>query len=404
MKQAPTNRKAILVIGMHRSGTSALTRGLDVLGVNLGNRLRSPRIENQKGFWEDLDFNAINTDVLQSVGIEWHTPDRIDPTALRSSKLQPLMDRATAFLEQKFATTGLIGLKDPRASRVLPFWDEVFERSGVTVGYVIACRNPMSVAKSLSTRDGFPAIEGHVLWLEYMLCSLVYSAQRPRIVVDYDNMLEQPGKELTRIATALDLHFDRNGSQFKEYNTKFLSDSLRSTTFKIEDLNKCNTTPSISKDLYSLITDIAYDRINLDDQDCNNEISKLDILFSRNIDFFKNIIDESDHLKDSLQKISILEDENLQLNEEIKVHSNKNVLTYFHFKLKKIILKLRSAEKIHSLQHKLFRHIHSARLILINTKSMSSLCSLYHEIVALLKNHIFRSNKEKQTNYHDGSK
>ena len=404
MNHAPFTRKAILVIGMHRSGTSALTRGLEVLGVNLGSRLRSPRIENPKGFWEDLDFNAINTDVLQAIGIEWHTPDRVNPTALDSPALRPIMDRATAFLDQKFAATGLIGLKDPRASRILPFWNEVFERSGITPSYVIACRNPMSVAKSLSTRDEFPTIKGHVLWLEYMLCSLVHSTHRPRIVVDYDNMLEHPDKELGRIASAFDLAFDMNDAKFQEYNNNFLSNSLRSTSYKIEDLNICNEIPSFSKDLYSFIHNIACDRINIDDQSTHNEISNFDIIFSNNVDFLKNIINKSERLEITLRRLSTIEKINSQLNEEINIVNSKNILIQFYVRFKIILLHIKNSINFKIISNKLTRHFNSARLIIFNANFISNIKSLYHEIVALLKNKMPRNNKEKQTIPRNASK
>jgi hypothetical protein len=404
MNQASITRQAILVIGMHRSGTSAVTRGLEVLGVNLGTRLRSPRTENPKGFWEDLDFNAINTDVLQSFGLEWHTPGRIDPIALRSSRLLPLMDRATAFLDKKFAANGIIGLKDPRASRVLPFWEKVFERSEVAASYVIACRNPLSVAKSLAARDGFPFIKGHVLWLEYMLCSLTYSASRPRIVIDYDNMLEQPGKELTRIAAALDLTFEINGSQFQEYNTKFLSTSLRSTNYKIQDLIDCDNIPSISKDMYSLINNIACDRKKISDSSTHDEILIFDTLFSKNINFFQSIIDEFYRFESASQKISILESQNFLLHEELKNSCKKNMFIYYYFKVKeKILLKFKSA-RINSIRAKMLRHLNSAFLIFSNTKSASTLRSLHHEIIGSLKNSLSRKDKKKQTHIHNASK
>ena len=66
-------KKLIVVLGMHRSGTSAITRGLICLGVQLGNRLIPP-IEgnNDKGFWEDIDLNNLNNEILETIYKEWH--------------------------------------------------------------------------------------------------------------------------------------------------------------------------------------------------------------------------------------------------------------------------------------------------------------------------------------------
>ena len=70
-----SSKKIIVVFGMHRSGTSALTRGLQTMGVDLGDNLMPPVSgNNDKGFWEDLDINALNLEMLDFLNKEWHFP------------------------------------------------------------------------------------------------------------------------------------------------------------------------------------------------------------------------------------------------------------------------------------------------------------------------------------------
>ena len=57
-----------MVLGMHRSGTSAITKGLEVLGVNLGDNLLPPKDDNPKGFFEDRDLVNLNERVLEKIG------------------------------------------------------------------------------------------------------------------------------------------------------------------------------------------------------------------------------------------------------------------------------------------------------------------------------------------------
>lgn len=68
-------KSIVVVLGMHRSGTSAITRGLMVLGVELGDNLMPPAADNNKGFFEDVDVNAINVELYRSLGHgqDWHT-------------------------------------------------------------------------------------------------------------------------------------------------------------------------------------------------------------------------------------------------------------------------------------------------------------------------------------------
>ena len=67
-----SNDRLIVVLGMHRSGTSAITRALKVLGVELGDRLMpAAEDDNDTGYWEDVDFNALNIEMLCAVGKDW---------------------------------------------------------------------------------------------------------------------------------------------------------------------------------------------------------------------------------------------------------------------------------------------------------------------------------------------
>jgi len=57
-------KRIVVIIGMHRSGTSVIARGLKVLGVTLGDNLMPPGEDNPKGYWEDLDINELNVELL----------------------------------------------------------------------------------------------------------------------------------------------------------------------------------------------------------------------------------------------------------------------------------------------------------------------------------------------------
>ena len=120
------NPKLVVVIGMHRSGTSAVTRGLKALGVELGDRLWPPNeAVNAKGFWEDMDINALNIEMMKALKTDWHYLSPIkhaEIEVLRSSEFFP---RAIELLRAKFGDNAYFGFKDPRVAKLLPFWKEV---------------------------------------------------------------------------------------------------------------------------------------------------------------------------------------------------------------------------------------------------------------------------------------
>jgi hypothetical protein len=284
------NKHVIFVLGMHRSGTSAITRGLTTLGVNLGTNLRTPRTENPKGFWEDLDFNAINAEILEMFDLNWQKPGIISADDLRSNRLDAVRDRARTLLQSRMSESCIVGLKDPRASRVLPFWQEVIQEIQAEPRYIIASRNPLSIAKSLTARDGFSSVKGVLLWLEYMLESLLNSRDSECVVVEYDAMLESPSTELRRMSQVIGVEFNEYSDAYQDYAHKFLSKSLRSTTFSAQDLFDRDDIPALAKDTYRLTLDLSKSTDRIKKKSVQDEICILHREYTKNFNFIREYI------------------------------------------------------------------------------------------------------------------
>ena len=254
-----------VVLGMHRSGTSAITRGLKVLGVDLGDKLMQPNPYNEKGYWEDLDINNLNIDLLNAIGYDWHTLTPINPEDILHITTDKFKLRAVEILRYKLSRTDYFGFKDPRLSRLLPFWKSVFEHLNVRVSYIIANRNPLSVARSLSERDNFDFSKSYYLWFEHSFASLSQTKLQRRIVVDYDLLIENPLRQLKRIAICLGLKFDQDSKEFTEYQTDFINVSLRHVEHALEDLKLDTAVPPCVIELYQVLTELALDNIQTDD-------------------------------------------------------------------------------------------------------------------------------------------
>ena len=67
-------RRALLVMGMHRSGTSALARVLSLRGAELPAHLMPPNHGNASGYWEPAPIVAINDEMLEYFGSAWDDP------------------------------------------------------------------------------------------------------------------------------------------------------------------------------------------------------------------------------------------------------------------------------------------------------------------------------------------
>jgi hypothetical protein len=69
--RAPAKTQGLLVLGMHRSGTSAVTRVLNLLGCALADNLVGPSDGNETGHWESLAALELNDAILASAGSHW---------------------------------------------------------------------------------------------------------------------------------------------------------------------------------------------------------------------------------------------------------------------------------------------------------------------------------------------
>lgn len=269
------HKQIVVVLGMHRSGTSAITRGLKVLGVDLGhNLLPSEKGNNEKGFFEDATITAYNEELLAALGHTWDSLVPISPEELNLPITQSHKIRAIEHLREKVANIKCFGVKDPRMARLLPFWQEIFAELGLKVSYVVAFRNPKNVAHSLVKRNEFEVGKGYFLWLEHMLFSLKYSQGAPRVFVNYELMLQAPEQQLRRISESLCLPFDPQGPDFLEYKHKFLQHSLQHNSFALEELSRDASVPADVLSLSLVLLQLSRDE-RADDQYVVNTVNEL---------------------------------------------------------------------------------------------------------------------------------
>lgn len=274
------DKKLIVVLGMHRSGTSVIARGLQVLGVELGDRLMPPSEgNNSKGFWEDVDINALNIEMLQFLKIDWHSLTPIQASDVNRVCQSGYLQRAQDLLEYKSTAVKRFAFKDPRVAKLLPFWNEVFAQSQISVDYVLVIRHPLSVCSSLAKRDGFDFEKSHLLWLEHVIGSLAGTEGKNRILVDYDLFMQTPAAELTRIAEELRLSVD--SAELRRFQNEFLDPALQHTVYQLDDLTRDSTSPPLVQEVYSTLLEYAAGHFSLEDPALKNKITKWDTEFAR---------------------------------------------------------------------------------------------------------------------------
>jgi GT2 family glycosyltransferase len=199
-----TSRDGILVFGMHRSGTSAITRALNLSGASLGGRLVAESVGNETGHWENAFAVETNERLLATLGRCWDDvralPDNW--TAHQAARQAVLAIRGYAGRD---LAVPLFALKDPRLCRLAPIWLEALNGPECRVRALIVLRHPLEIAASLAARDGFSLGRSLLLWLRHMLECEAATRHLPRCFVRYEQLLQEGPAALQRIRADLSL-------------------------------------------------------------------------------------------------------------------------------------------------------------------------------------------------------
>jgi GT2 family glycosyltransferase len=197
-------RRAVFILGMHRSGTSVLAGLLRLAGMELGSDLLlGDAAENRRGFWEHREVVRINDELLSRLGLSWHVPSPLPEGYASLPQTDALADRASRLVRREFAGTPLWGIKDPRLCRLQVFWERACAGVAEELRAVHVFRHPLEVADSLLSRNGMPAEQALLLWLFHNLEAVLHPRQLPLVTVSLRRLIEAPLTEVSRVVAAL---------------------------------------------------------------------------------------------------------------------------------------------------------------------------------------------------------
>ena len=219
--------QALLVLGMHRCGTSALTRVFSLLGADLPKNMLGANPTNETGHWESLDLITIHDDLLASAGSRWDDWRAFNPDWIQSGIAEGFRKKLVGVLKHDFDGSPLFVVKDPRICRFVPLWLDVLEWFGAEARVVISIRNPLEVAVSLKRRDNFPLAKSHLLWLRHALDAERATRQLPRAIVSYDDLLDNWRSVVGTVAAKTGLHWPRRSDRSELEIDQFLADAVR---------------------------------------------------------------------------------------------------------------------------------------------------------------------------------
>jgi hypothetical protein len=177
----------VIVLGMHRSGTSVVGGVLEQMGFYWGDaEMGLPADEdNPKGYWERKDVVDLNDEILRACDARWNG---VVSLLQREKELPDSFQSKIQNIINQFNSHTPWFIKDPRLCLTLPLWLQAMTHPLV----ILVFRHPIQVAKSLNKRDNIPISVGLALWQVYYTQALAYTRDLPKLSIQHDRLMSQP--------------------------------------------------------------------------------------------------------------------------------------------------------------------------------------------------------------------
>ena len=204
-----------------------MARVLSLAGAQLPARLMREMPDNPTGFWEPVDVVAMSDKILATFDTAWDDVFAGVQNPHLEEAHPELLTEAVDLLKANFGDASPIVIKDPRVAVLGAFWRRALEGAGYEPRYVIMVRNPLEVAASLTTRNGFSREKALMLWSGYMIASERDTRNAPRVFVRYEALLADWRSTLDQVEGQLGISLPRRTPASSVETDRFLKSSLR---------------------------------------------------------------------------------------------------------------------------------------------------------------------------------
>jgi len=224
-------KKCIVVLGMHRSGTSLMTGLLQVFGVYVGGNLLEPVSYNEKGFFEHRELYRIDDKVLKELGSSWKDYKEFSKNWYKTKKISKYKEEIKKVLKKDFGKLDLFAIKDPRICVLLPLplYLEVFKELKIKPLFVIMKRKEIEVAKSLKKIYKLPVAHSLKLYEKYAKSIEEYTKEKKKAYIEFDELINDTKEVMDKISKTLNVPF-RDYRDVKKEVSNFVEPKLKHYT------------------------------------------------------------------------------------------------------------------------------------------------------------------------------
>jgi hypothetical protein len=247
-------RPIVLVLGMHRSGTSLCSHLLSALGVDMADKIAgpgnpAPTPDNPRGHWERWEIVEFHDRILGLFNRDYlgRFHDFALPVAWWADpRVAQIRREIVAFLESRMGD-GYFGFKDPRTVRLMPVWHQIFNELKLAPKLVLCLRNPAQVARSLYARESLDPANGEYRWLAYMIDFYRYTSNFECCAVEYEEWFDNPAANIEKLRKFLDLPWQQG-----EADLALLLSDLIDPTARHDDPEHHEANQPLVRSLYKL--------------------------------------------------------------------------------------------------------------------------------------------------------
>ncbi|MEA3390672.1 MAG: hypothetical protein U9R64_15535 [Pseudomonadota bacterium] len=280
-------RKAVVILGMHRSGTSALSNILVELGVDAPANLMSADENNPKGYFESMPLYLLHDELLSNAGTSWDDYRPIPEGWARSPKANEFQDRLKEVVKSEYGRSGFFLMKDPRVCRLVPQWVIILTDMEIEPLFVHTHRHPLEVASSLRKRNGFDIGYGYLVWLRHVLDAEAGGRGQRRSFTSYDRILADWPTETEKIAADLGISWPRFGSTLASNLNGILDPDLKRNTAGAGKSWASHIVPPQVRIVHDVLNRWAAQGEDLNDHAILDEIRRD---FNKSIPLFQDIV------------------------------------------------------------------------------------------------------------------
>ena len=254
-------RPIVLVLGMHRSGTSLCSHVLSALGVDMADKVAGPgsqtlTSDNARGHWERWEIVDFHDRIFGLFNQGYYSPLHdfglpvawwADPHVVKTRR------EMVTFVEQRMGP-GLFGFKDPRSVRLMPLWHQITKELKLTPKIIYCLRNPAQVARSLHARDRLSLDLGEYRWFSYNMDFFRYTKGAEICAIEYESWFDDHRINLNKLKTFLGLTKDQ-----PEFDLDLTVSEIVDNALRHDDLRLAEASQPLIRTVYKLARQADHD-------------------------------------------------------------------------------------------------------------------------------------------------